>query len=126
MTRDVLRGGQPEPFDKEGSDVPTLRAVMEAHDVAWQRLVAGDLDPMTVVIEHEAGGYETHAPLGIRLARALYHGADHRSPGLHRAHDPWRRAAGHRGVGLRRPGRPHVHDPIEQGGRTVPLSKRIT
>lgn len=52
---------------------------MEAHDAAWQRLVAGDLDPMTVVVEYEDSGYETHAPLGIRLAQALYHGTDHRS-----------------------------------------------
>ena len=75
---DVLRGGEPEPFDK-GSDIPTLRAVMEAHDPVWQRLVAGDLDPTTVVVEYEDSGYETHAPLGIRLAQALYHGTDHRS-----------------------------------------------
>ena len=75
----VLQGGQPEPFDKETSDIATLRAVMEAHDPVWQRLVAGDLDPGTVVIEHEDSGYETHAPLGIRLAQALYHGTDHRS-----------------------------------------------
>jgi uncharacterized damage-inducible protein DinB len=76
---DVLRGGEPEPFDKAASHIPTLRAVMEAHDPEWQRLVAGDLDPTAVVIEYEASGYETHAPLGIRLAQALYHGTDHRS-----------------------------------------------
>ena len=75
---DVLRGA-PEPFDKEGSDIPTLRAVMEAHDAVWQRLVAGDLDPGADVVEYEDSGYETHAPLGIRLAQALYHGTDHRS-----------------------------------------------
>jgi uncharacterized damage-inducible protein DinB len=76
---DILRGGAAEPFDKEGSDIPTLRAVMEAHDAVWQRMVAGDLDPSTVVVEYEDSGYETHAPLGIRLAQALYHGTDHRS-----------------------------------------------
>jgi uncharacterized damage-inducible protein DinB len=76
---DVLRGGDPEPFSKEGSDVSTLRAVMEAHDVVWQRLVAGDLDPTADVVEYEDSGYETHAPVGIRLAQALYHGTDHRS-----------------------------------------------
>jgi len=75
---DVLRGGEPERFDEPGSDIPTLRAVMEAHDPEWQRLVTGDLDPTTVVIEHEDAG-ETHAPLGIRLAQALHHGTDHRS-----------------------------------------------
>lgn len=76
---DVLRGGEPEPFDKPGSDISKLRAVMEAHEAVWQRLVAGDLDAMTDVVEYEDSGYETHAPLGIRLAQALYHGTDHRS-----------------------------------------------
>jgi uncharacterized damage-inducible protein DinB len=76
---DVLRGGEPEPFDEAASDIPTLRSVMEAHNTVWQRLIAGDLDPDTVVVEYEESGYETHAPLGIRLAQALYHGTDHRS-----------------------------------------------
>jgi uncharacterized damage-inducible protein DinB len=76
---DVLRGGEPEPFDKQGSDIPTLRAVMEAHAPIWQGLVSGDLDPTIDVVEYEDNGYETHAPLGIRLGQALYHGTDHRS-----------------------------------------------
>jgi uncharacterized damage-inducible protein DinB len=76
---DILRGGAPEPFDKDGSDIPTLRAIMAGHDRAWQDLVAGDLDPAVDIVEHEDSGYDTHAPLGIRLAQALYHGTDHRS-----------------------------------------------
>ena len=76
---DVLTDGEPEPFDEAASDIPMLRAVMEAHDPAWQRLVAGDLDPRVVVVEHEDNGWETHAPLGIRLAQSLHHGTDHRS-----------------------------------------------
>jgi uncharacterized damage-inducible protein DinB len=76
---DVLRGDEPEPFNEAESDIPTLRAVMEAHVAAWQRLVAGDFDPDNDVVEYEDSGYETHAPLGIRLAQALYHGTDHRS-----------------------------------------------
>jgi uncharacterized damage-inducible protein DinB len=75
----VLRGGEREPFDVAASDVPAMRAVMEAHDPVWQRLVVGELDPSSVVVEYEDSGYETHAPLGIRLAQALYHGTDHRS-----------------------------------------------
>ena len=75
---DVLRG-TPEPFDKARSDIPTLRRVMEAHGPAWQDLIAGQLDPAVDVVEHEDSGYDTHAPLGIRLAQALYHGTDHRS-----------------------------------------------
>jgi uncharacterized damage-inducible protein DinB len=76
---DVLRGGEPELFDKQASDIPTLRIVMEAHDPIWQALIAGYLDPTADVVEYEDSGYETHAPLGIRLAQTLYHGADHRS-----------------------------------------------
>jgi uncharacterized damage-inducible protein DinB len=75
----VLSGGQPRPFDKDGSDIQAMRAVVEASGVEWQRLVAGELEPLAVVVEHEDSGYETHAPLGIRLAQALYHGTDHRS-----------------------------------------------
>src|SRR6266567_2102399 len=43
---DVLRGER-ESFDEDSSDIPTMRAVMEAHDPVWQRLVAGELDPTT-------------------------------------------------------------------------------
>jgi uncharacterized damage-inducible protein DinB len=75
----VLRGGEPEPFDTDRSDIPNLRAVMKEHDRAWQDLIAAELDPATVIVEYEDSGYETHAPLGIRLAQALYHGTDHRS-----------------------------------------------
>ena len=76
---DVLRGGEPEPFNEAESDIPTLLAVMDANGQAWQRVVDGDLDPAQDVVEYEDSGYETHAPLGIRLAQALYHGSDHRS-----------------------------------------------
>ncbi len=50
---DVLRGGPPEHFHKEGSDIPTLRAVMDAHDAVWQRLAARDLHPDADVVEYE-------------------------------------------------------------------------
>lgn len=76
---DVLRGGGPEPFDEPASDIATLRAVMAAHGPAWQRQIAGDLDGAADVVEVEDSGFETHAPLGIRLAQALHHGTDHRS-----------------------------------------------
>lgn len=42
-------------------------------------MLARELEPTTDVIEFEDSGYETHAPLGIRLAQALHHGTDHRS-----------------------------------------------
>jgi uncharacterized damage-inducible protein DinB len=75
---EVLTASEP-PFDEEGSDIATMRAVMEAHDAAWQHLIAGANDPTSDVVEYEDSGYETHAPLGIRLAQALHHGTDHRS-----------------------------------------------
>lgn len=75
----VLRGGEPERFDEDTSDIPTLRATMDAHGPAWQRQISGDLDPTTDIIEVEDSGYETHAPLGVRLAQVLHHGTDHRS-----------------------------------------------
>jgi uncharacterized damage-inducible protein DinB len=75
----VLRGGEPVEFDELSSDIPTMRAVMETHAAAWDAQITGDLDASTVVVEHEDGGYQTHAPFGIRLAQALYHGSDHRS-----------------------------------------------
>ncbi len=75
---DIL-GGEREPFDEEQSDIRTLHAVMEAHGPIWQRLMASEVDPTTDVVEYEDNGYETHAPLGIRLAQALHHGTDHRS-----------------------------------------------
>lgn len=68
-----------EPFDEEASDIPALRAVMEAHGPVWQGLVTGEIDAATDVIEFEDSGYESHAPLGIRLAQAVHHGTDHRS-----------------------------------------------
>ena len=68
-----------EPFDEVRAEIPTMRAVMEAHAADWQNLLAGDIDPVTDVIEREENGWQTHAPLGIRLAQALHHGTDHRS-----------------------------------------------
>ena len=71
--------GRKEPFDEPASDIPILRAVIEANGPAWQEVIGGDLDPGSDVVEYEDSGYETHAPLGIRLAQALHHGTDHRS-----------------------------------------------
>ena len=71
--------GLKERFDESGSDIAIFRDVMQAHDQVWQRLIAEQSDPATVVIEYEDSGYETLAPLGVRLAQALHHGTDHRS-----------------------------------------------
>ena len=71
--------GRKQPFDEPARDIPILRAVIEANGPAWQEVIGGDLDPGSDVVEYEDSGYETHAPLGIRLAQALHHGTDHRS-----------------------------------------------
>ena len=60
-------------------DLQQLRTVMEGHGPEWSRLLAQDLDPDTVLVEHRDDGSETHAPLGIRLAQVVHHGTDHRS-----------------------------------------------
>ena len=75
----VLRAEGLEPFDEDAADIPTMRATMAAHGPLWQAQLRTTLDASTVVVEHEDGGYRTHAPFGIRLAQALYHGTDHRS-----------------------------------------------
>ncbi len=85
---------------------------MEAHDPIWQDLVARDLDAATDVVEYEDGGYETHAPLGIRLAQALYHGTDHRSQVCTALTALGIEPPADRGLGHRPRGRPDVHDRI--------------
>ena len=66
--------------DEDPSDLPGLRAAVEATGAAWWRLLGEDLDPDAVVHEVDPDdGYERYAPVGIRLAQALHHGSDHRS-----------------------------------------------
>lgn len=68
-----------EGRDTDRMELAELRDVMEAHGSAWARLVAGEIDPDTVVVRHRADRSESHAPRGIRLAQVLHHGTDHRS-----------------------------------------------
>lgn len=78
----VTSGGLVKPIDEDDEDrmdLEELRAEMERHGPAWASLVAGEIDPMAVLMRHRPDGSETHAPLGIRLAQALHHGTDHRS-----------------------------------------------
>ena len=57
-----------------------LRTAMESHGPAWSRLLAQDLDPDAILHEvDEDDGYERTIAMGIELAGALQHGADHRS-----------------------------------------------
>jgi uncharacterized damage-inducible protein DinB len=74
-----ITGDRAYLIDEDHLELPELRAVMEPHGAAWSRLLAQDLDPDAVFVEHDDDGYERDAPLSIRLAQALDHGTDHRS-----------------------------------------------
>jgi uncharacterized damage-inducible protein DinB len=75
----VLTGGRIAEIDEDGMDLPALRSAMDGNGPAWASLIAGDLDPDSVVVRQRDDGTDSHAPLGIRLAQALHHGTDHRS-----------------------------------------------
>ena len=75
----VLTGGEVADVDVREMSVSELRAVAEGHGEAWLRLLDRDLDPAENVVWRREDGFESHAPLGIRLAQAVHHGTDHRS-----------------------------------------------
>ena len=75
----VITEGRSPNIDEEGMDLAELRAVMEAHEDEWSRLLAEDLDPDTIVVRRDDDGLEVRAALGVRLAQAVHHGTDHRS-----------------------------------------------
>ena len=74
----VITDGRITEIDEDAIDLGGLRAVMEANGPAWAALLAGDVDPDADVVNRWEG-WETHAPMGIRLAQAVHHGTDHRS-----------------------------------------------
>ncbi len=75
----TMTGGRSPLIDEDHMDLPQLRAAMEGNGAAWSDLLAGDLDPESVVVRHRDDGSQSYAPLGIRLAQAVHHGTDHRS-----------------------------------------------
>jgi uncharacterized damage-inducible protein DinB len=75
----AMTGGRSPLIDEDHMDLPELRATMEGYGATWSELLGQDLDPDAVVVRRRDDGSETHAPIGIRLAQALHHGADHRS-----------------------------------------------
>jgi len=76
----LLSDGRVPILDEEAdTDIPGLRAAMEANGPVWSWLVEQDLDPERVVVRHRDDGSESRAPLGVRVAQALHHGTDHRS-----------------------------------------------
>jgi uncharacterized damage-inducible protein DinB len=75
----TLTGGRVPEIEEDQMGLPELRAAMERNGAAWTELVVDNLDPDTVHVGHSSDGFETHAPVSIRLAQALHHGTDHRS-----------------------------------------------
>jgi uncharacterized damage-inducible protein DinB len=75
----ALTGGRRPLIDDAAMGLADLRAAMERNGAEWERLLAQDLDPETIVVRHRTDGSESHAPMGIRLAQAVHHGTDHRS-----------------------------------------------
>ena len=66
-------------LDEDRLGLPELRAAMERQADLWLQILGADPDPETIVEEVEDGGYRREAPIGFRLAQAIYHGTDHRS-----------------------------------------------
>ena len=108
---DVLRGGEAGVLRQGGERHPdTARRDGGPRCRSGRTWSPAISTPSTDVVEYEDSGYETHAPLGIRLAQALYHGTDHRSQVCTALDGPRHRAARDRGLGHRPRRRPDVHD----------------
>lgn len=75
----AMTGDRAHLVDEDHMSLRELRAAMEGHGATWSKILAQDLDPDAVLLEHDDDGYERDAPVGIRLAQALHHGTDHRS-----------------------------------------------
>jgi uncharacterized damage-inducible protein DinB len=76
---DLLAPGTAPMLDEEVATLADLRVAADAVGRAWSALLDGDLDADAFVVRRRDVGSESHAPLGIRLAQAVHHGADHRS-----------------------------------------------
>jgi uncharacterized damage-inducible protein DinB len=76
----VATGDRASLIREDDMDLSELRAAMESHGPGWSRLLAGDLDPHSMLDEVDPNdGYERHIAMGIQLAQVLHHGTDHRS-----------------------------------------------
>jgi uncharacterized damage-inducible protein DinB len=73
-----IKGNPSLLLDEDRLGLPELRAAMARQADLWLRILADDPDPETIVEEVEEG-YRRQAPIGFRLAQAIYHGTDHRS-----------------------------------------------
>ena len=72
-----LTGDPAREIDSDEMDLRGLRAAMEADERTWSEVLAGDLDPDTVVRDVDEEGYRRDASIGVRLAQAIHHGTDH-------------------------------------------------
>jgi uncharacterized damage-inducible protein DinB len=65
---------------EEGAEVNLhdLRGANTANGQDWKKLLAGEPDGETDIVE-DGDGWRFHSPLGFRLAQAIHHGTDHRS-----------------------------------------------
>ena len=78
----LLLNGVRSPLvdDEDEMGLNELRATMERQGPAWLRFLAGTPDANTLVEEVDPDdGYWREGSIGIRLAQALHHGAEHRA-----------------------------------------------
>ena len=76
----VVTGERTPLRDAELMDVQDLAADIEEHGESWAALLADEPDPDVDVLEVDPGdGFRRTAPLGLRLAQAMHHGAEHRT-----------------------------------------------
>jgi uncharacterized damage-inducible protein DinB len=64
----------------QAMELTELGSEVTEHGERWAEMVAGDPDPDADVLEVDPeDGFRRTAPLGIRLAQVLHHGAEHRT-----------------------------------------------
>ena len=67
-------------LDRGAMELAELRSEIERDGAGWQAFLAENPDPERIVEEvDETDGFRREASVGLRLAQALLHGADHRS-----------------------------------------------
>jgi uncharacterized damage-inducible protein DinB len=77
----VLTGHRPAlASDPHTMDMGELSAAIDVLGTGWEGLLAGNLDPDTMVREVDPDdGFQRDTTLGIHLAQALHHGNEHRA-----------------------------------------------
>jgi uncharacterized damage-inducible protein DinB len=77
----VLTGCAPVLTSKPSTmDAAALSAAMDTLAGDWGKVLAGDLDPDTIVHEVDPDdGFQRDTTIGVHLAQALHHGNEHRA-----------------------------------------------